>query len=175
MSMETNNTATAVVSSFDFLKNKNIVVFGVVGACCLVSFYLYRKLRAIEQKMETSENTIYKKVELVEASISQQQHLITQKMQLFETMTTQQKIFINQKVDELASTVQSHILFIKTQNRTDDINDRANERVNDRVNERLNERLNERVNDTKIVIEEYSGDDLDKELASEYQELENNI
>ena len=164
MSMETNTVpiaAQAAASSFDFLKNKNIIVFGSIGVCCLVSFYLYRKLRVIEQKMETIENTIYKKVELVEASINQQQHLITQKMQLFETLSTQQKLFINQKVDELTSTVQSHIQFIKKQNR-------MNEGQKDRYIPKTEER-EER--EEKIVVVD-DRDDLDKELENEYKELD---
>lgn len=170
--METNNApiaATAVASSFDFLKNKNIIVFGAVGVCCLVSFYLYRKLRVIEQKMETIENTIYKKVELVEASINQHQNLITQKMQLFETLATQQKIFINQKVDELASTVQSHIQFIKRQNRQSNESKVGREVME--VMEVMEDQEKEK--EEKIVVVD-DGDELDKELASEYQELENN-
>lgn len=173
MSMETNTApiaVPAVASSFDFLKNKNIIVFGSIGVCCLVSFYLYRKLRVIEQKMETIENTIYKKVELVEASINQQQHLITQKMQLFETMSAQQKIFINQKVDELASTVQAHIQFIKKQNRMNE-----SVRNNNPKKEDIEEREEREKREDKIVVLEDDGDDLDKELANEYKELENNI
>ena len=165
--METNTAPIAVpaaASSFDFLKNKNIIVFGSIGVCCLVSFYLYRKLRVIEQKMETIENTIYKKVELVEASINQQQHLITQKMQLFETLSTQQKLFINQKVDELTSTVQNHIQFIKKQNKH--MNESGQK---DRPKKENIEQTEEKI----VVIDDR--DDLDKELENEYKELENDI
>ena len=123
--------------------------------------------------METIENTIYKKVELVEASINQQQNLITQKMQLFETMSAQQKIFINQKVDELASTVQAHIQFIKKQNRMNESVRDNNPKKEDIEKIEKIEKREER--EDKIVVLEDDGDDLDKELANEYKELENNI
>ena len=88
-------------------------------------------------------------------------------MQLFETLSTQQKLFINQKVDELTSTVQSHIQFIKKQNR---MNEGQKERY---IPKKENIEDREQTEEKIVVIDDR--DDLDKELENEYKELENDI
>ena len=98
-----------------FFNYKNYIMLGIFAILSLIVYYLYRKLKDSEKKLDSIESIIDKKINTLDQNIQIQQQLMTQKLNMFEAMTAQQKLFINTKIDELSSTVQNHINFIRSQ------------------------------------------------------------
>jgi hypothetical protein len=113
-SQNANNTnfVKGTISIFNY---KNYIIIGLFLIVGLIIFYLYKKLKNVENKLESIDSSIDKKINTIDQSIQTQQQLMSQKLNLFEALGAQQKLFINTKIDELTNTVQSHINFIKNE------------------------------------------------------------
>lgn len=101
--------------SYGYNNYKYYIIIGVFVVLGIVIYYLYKKLRDTERKLDNIDSMIDKKINTLDQTIQTQQQIMTQKLNVFEAMTAQQKLFINTKIDELTSTVQNHINFIRSQ------------------------------------------------------------